>query len=108
MLTFAAVAALQTLLPPLAAAQSIYDSQPTTTVVPNRLKSVRELLHEQLRVWLPKVCVAVTRCDFHEGAWAMFCRYAVDEKGCTFTSTINNGAYHSTFKRLSEGLVAPQ
>lgn len=43
--------------------QSIYDSQPTTTVVPNRLSSVRELLHEQLRAWLPKFCVAVSNCD---------------------------------------------
>lgn len=41
----------------------MYDSQPTTTVVPNRLSSVRELLHEQLRTWLPKFCVAVSNCD---------------------------------------------
>lgn len=47
----------------VAVAQSIYDSQPTTTIVPNRLRSVRDLLHEQLRAWLPKFCVAVTRCD---------------------------------------------
>ena len=44
-------------------AQSMYDSQPATTVVPNRLSSVRELLHEQLRAWLPKFCVAVSNCD---------------------------------------------
>ncbi|CAN0391565.1 unnamed protein product, partial [Ectocarpus sp. 12 AP-2014] len=42
---------------------SMYDSHPTTTVVPNRLSSVRELLHEQLRTWLPKFCVAVSNCD---------------------------------------------
>lgn len=47
----------------LAVVQSMYDSQPTTTVVPNRLSSVRELLHEQLRTWLPKFCVAVSNCD---------------------------------------------
>lgn len=41
----------------------MYDSQPATTVVPNRLSSVRELLHEQLRTWLPKFCVAVSNCD---------------------------------------------
>lgn len=41
----------------------MYDSQPATTVVPNRLSSVRELLHEQLRAWLPKFCVAVSNCD---------------------------------------------
>lgn len=45
------------------AVQSIYDSQPTTTVVPNRLSSVRELLHAQLQAWLPKFCVAVSNCD---------------------------------------------
>lgn len=43
--------------------KSMYDSQPATTVVPNRLSSVRELLHEQLRAWLPKFCVAVSNCD---------------------------------------------
>lgn len=43
--------------------QSMYDSQPTTTVVPNRLSSVRHLLHGQLRLWLPNFCAAVTNCD---------------------------------------------
>lgn len=41
----------------------MYDSQPVTTVVPNRLSSVRDLLHEKLRAWLPKFCVAVSKCD---------------------------------------------
>lgn len=47
----------------LALVQSMYDSQPVTTVVPNRLSSVRELLHEKLRAWLPRFCVAVSKCD---------------------------------------------
>lgn len=53
-----------------AAVKSLYEAQPATTIVPNRLSSVRDLLHEQLREWLPKFCAAVTRLDDHSSGWS--------------------------------------
>lgn len=52
--------------------KSLYDAQPATTIVPNRLSSIRDLLHEQLREWLPKFCAAVTRSDDHSSGWSWF------------------------------------